>query len=76
MLYATTRNRLDGYTVQHALTHAVGPDGGGWRPFHDPVFSQEELAALKERSFNGNVAYVLNKLYDCKLTSWDVDFCI
>lgn len=76
MLYVTTRNKLDTFTPEHTLSASRGPDDGWWVPFHHPVFSDEEITGLKALSVNGCMALVLNRLFDKKLTSWDVDFCI
>lgn len=76
MLYVTTRNNLDAFTPQHPLQQPYPSDGGGWKPFGGVGFSAEEIAALRELSFNGVLATVLNRLFDKKLTSWDLDFCI
>lgn len=76
MLYVTTRNNLDAFTAAHALEHPRAPDGGCWKPFRDPKFSSEEIAGLKDISFNSAIALALNKLFDKKLSAWDVDFCI
>ena len=76
MLYVTTRNDQQVYTAHRALTETRGPDGGLYVPFRDPVFSREDIDALREKSFNRCVADVLNVLFQTKLTSWDVDFAI
>lgn len=76
MLYVTTRNDLDAFPSGHILENPRVSDGGGWKPFRAPKFSQEEIAQLKDISFNATLALVLNKLFDKKLTAWDIDFCI
>lgn len=76
MLYVTTRNDQEVYTAQRALRESRGPEGGLYVPFRDPVFSREDICALKEKSFNRCVADVLNVLFQTRLTSWDVDFAI
>ena len=60
MLYVTTRNNRDAYTAQRVLRENRGPDGGLYVPFREPVFSREEIDALKEKSFHQCVAEVLN----------------
>ena len=67
MLYVTTRNDQEVYTAQRALRECRGPDGGLYVPFRDPVFSKEDIAALREKSFNRCVADVLNVLFQTKL---------
>lgn len=76
MLYVTTRNNQNVYTAQKILLENRGPEGGFFIPFRHPSFSIEEIAALAEKSFGQCVADVLNILFDTKLTSWDIDFCI
>lgn len=76
MLYVTTRNSRDAYTAQRVLRENRGPDGGLYVPFREPVFSREEIDALKEKSFHQCVAEVLNRLFNTKLTRWDVEFCV
>ena len=72
----TTRNNRDAYTAQRVLRENRGPDGGLYVPFREPVFSREEIDALKEKSFHQCVAEVLNRLFNTKLTRWDVEFCV
>lgn len=64
MLYVTTRNNRDAYTAQRVLRENRGPDGGLYVPFREPVFSWEEIDALKEKSFHQCVAEVLNRLFN------------
>ena len=76
MLYVTTRNNVDVYTVQRTLTQNRAPDGGLFVPFHSPAFSEAEIGALREKTFNQCVAELLNRMFATKLTSWDLDFTI
>ena len=76
MLYVTTRNNSEVYTVQHPLTRSRGEDGGLFVPFHDPSFSAQEIAELGTRTFTQNVANVLNCMFGTKLTSWDLEFTV
>ena len=76
MLYVTTRNNRDAFTANRALREERCPDGGMYLPFRAPRFTQEEIAALADKSFSRCVAEVLNLLFNTKLTSWDVEFCI
>lgn len=76
MLYVTTRNDQEVYTAHRALREGRGPDGGLYVPFRDPVFTDEDICALREKSFNRCVADVLNVLFQSHLTAWDVDFVI
>ena len=76
MLYVTTRNNRDAYTAQRVLRENRGPDGGLYVPFREPVFTEEEIAALADKSFSKCVAEVLNRLFKTRVTPWDVDFSI
>ena len=74
MLYVTTRNEHDAYTAHRAIHSETGNDGGGFLPFRMPYFEQEEIAALKEKTFGQCVSEMLNRFFSCGLTGWDVDF--
>lgn len=76
MLYVTTRNNRDAYTARRALCENRGPDGGFYVPFREPCFSSEDIAQLKDKSFNHCVADVLNVLFGSHLTAYDIDFTI
>ena len=76
MLYLTTRNKLDTYTVNRAITENRGDDGGLYVPFKMPVYSQEEILALAELPVTARMAEVLNRFFRTKLTGWDIDFCV
>ena len=76
MLYVTTRNSRDVFTVHRALTERRPPDGGHYLPFRHPRFSAEELDALLQKPFHQCVAEILNLQFHTKLTGWDIDFCI
>lgn len=76
MLYVTTRSNQDAYTAQRILRENRASDGGMYLPFRAPSFSKEDIQKLGEKSFGQNVADILNLLFQTKLTSWDVTFCI
>lgn len=76
MLYVTTRNNRDAYTVHRVLSEGRGADGGLYLPFRMPAFSDAELDALLEKPFNRCVAEILNLLFQTELTGWDVDFAV
>lgn len=76
MLYVTTRNEYDAFTAFRTLGQGRGPDRGLFVPFQMPHFSQEEIAALKDKSFGQCVADILNLFFNARLDAWDVDFCI
>lgn len=76
MLYVTTRNNRDAFTAQRALKENRSPDGGLYLPFQTPKFSAADIDAMAEKPFNQCVADILNLLFNTKLTSWDIDFCV
>ena len=76
MLYVTTRNNRDAFTVSRALRENRGADGGLFVPFRSPSFSKKEIDGLKEQSFGQCVALVLNRLFQTSLSAWDIDFSI
>ncbi len=76
MLYVTTRNEYDAFTAYRTLGQGRGPDRGLFVPFQMPRFSQEEIGALRDKSFGQCVADILNLFYNARLDAWDVDFCI
>ena len=76
MLYVSTRNQSDVCTANRVMLEHRDKDGGFYIPFKHPKFSGEEIATLKEKSFNQCVADILNLLFNTSLTSWDVDFSV
>lgn len=76
MLYATTRNSTDVFTAHRVLTLRRGPDGGLFVPYRIPRFSAEEIQAFGTRSFNGNLAVLLNLQFGCGLNPYDIDLAI
>ena len=76
MLYVTTRSNQDVFTTNRALCEMRAPDGGLYVPFKMPAFSRKEILALADLPFSQRMAEVLNLLFRCKLTGWDIDFCI
>jgi len=75
MLYVTTRNKHDTYTVHHVMQKDRGEDGGLFQPFHLTAFTREELLELSQQTFGQRVAQILNLFFSARLTGWDVDFC-
>lgn len=76
MLYVTTRNNRDTHTAQRALWEDRAGDGGFYVPFREPSFTAEEMDALRTMTFNQRIAEILNRLFQSRLTRWDVDFAI
>lgn len=74
MLYVTTRDNRDPCTAFRALSSNRGSDGGFYVPFRHPVFSKEEIEALLTKSFGQCVGEILNRLFNCRLSGWDIDF--
>ena len=76
MLYLTTRNRNESYTVNHALSESRTPDGGFFVPKGLPKLENAQIGALGKNSFSQNAANVINLLFQTKLDGWAVDFAI
>lgn len=76
MLYVTTRSDRDTFPAHAAMTADFAPDGGQFIPRQVPCFDEKELAAASQRTFNENIAYVLNLLSGAELTARDVGFVI
>ena len=76
MLYVTTRNTAEQYPALRTLGQNRGPDGGAFVPFLLPVFEKEEIEGLKELSFGGCMALVLNKLFLPRLDGVELDFAL
>ena len=76
MLYVTTRTPHDTFTAAHALDEYRPADGGFFAPMRLPVFSAEEIAGLKARSFSQNTAEIVNLLFGSRLDGWSVEFAI
>ena len=76
MLYVTTRSNSETYTAYHALTENRAPDGGFYVPLRLPRFDRDQIESLSKRPFNQTVAEILNLLFGCKLTAFDLDFSI
>lgn len=76
MLYLTTRDKFDTHTAYRALHEDRAPNGGYYLPFRMPVYTAEQLAALKKKNFGQTVAEVLEHFFSCGLSGWDVEFAI
>lgn len=76
MLYATTRSKTDFFTAHHALTDVCAEDGGLYIPLQLPVFTPEEIASLKDKTFGQAAAEILNRFFGTQLAGWDLDFAI
>lgn len=76
MLYVTTRNNRDAFTVNRAMREKRGADGGHYLPFRHPRFSEAEMDTLLEQPFGHCVAQVLNLQFHTKLSGSDVEKCV
>lgn len=76
MLYLTTRNRHDAYTAARTLASDRGPDGGHYLPYRMIHLDRAQVMQLKEKSFSQCVAEMLNRFFSCRLSQWDVEFCV
>ena len=70
MLYVTTRGESEAFTAHWALTH--DPEKGQTIPRQEPEFDGN----FAGRTFNQNIAYVLDALYREKISAWDVDMAL
>lgn len=75
MLYVTTRDKYDTYTVHFANQGDRGPDGGLYLPFRMPQLDHAALLSLKEQTFGQRIAFILNQFFSCQITGWDVELC-
>ncbi len=73
MLYVTTRNKYDTYTVHKANQSDRGPDGGLYLPFRMPELTKEEIQAFPQQTFCQRIASLLNLFFGTQLTAWDVE---
>lgn len=76
MLYVTTRNNQDAFTAQRVLQDRRAGDGGFYVPFRLPVFTETEITAFGEKSFNKCVAEILNLLFNTRLTGFDLNLAV
>lgn len=70
MRYVTTRSEQECFTGHEAMTR--NPDRGQLIPQQELKFD----GAFARRSFNENIAYVLELLYGENITPWDVDLAL
>lgn len=76
MQYVTTRSNDKIYTWLHALNDNRGEDGGFFIPAQMPEFTPEQIAGFALKNPNQALAEILNLLFDCELTRWDIDFAV
>lgn len=73
MLYLTTADKFDTYTVYRTLTGDTAPNGGLYLPFKMPKIAIEDLT---EKSFCECIAQILNLFFSAGLTGKEVEFCV
>lgn len=76
MLYLTTRDKFDTFTVPHVLRSGRAENGGYFLPFRLPIYTADELTDLQDIGFSQCIAEVLNSFFSCGITGWDVEFAI
>lgn len=76
MLYVTTRNELDTVPAGCTLRENRAKDGGFYVPFRLDPFPVDRIRELLGKPFGECVAEILNHLFQCRLTAWDVDFSV
>lgn len=76
MLYVTTRDNKDAYTVHKTMVQDLAPDGGMFIPFQVPVLDEKEIAALANRTYGENIAEILNRFFSARLNGWSIDTAI
>ena len=76
MLYVTTRNKHDAFTVNWSISQDRGADGGLFVPYRLPFFDKDQILSMAGQSFGQNVSEILNVLFSAKLTAWDVEVTI
>lgn len=76
MLYRTTRGNHDVVTAFKTIHTDCYGDGGLFLPFKMPKLNKAQIDALADNSTCQTVAQVLNELFSCDLTAWDVESAI
>lgn len=76
MLYVTTRDNKDAYTVHKTMVQDLAPDGGVFIPFQIPVLTKEELSSFANRTYGENIAQILNRFFSARLNGWSIDTAI
>lgn len=76
MLYVTTRDYKDAYTVHKTMLSDLAPDSGAFVPFQIPALNNEEMETLLKKSTGEIIATILNCFFTAKLTGWSVDLAI
>lgn len=76
MLYRTTRSKHDVVTAYKTVHTDCYVDGGLFLPFRMPKVNKVQIEELTDSSATQTIANVLNELFSCALTAWDVEVAI
>lgn len=76
MLYLSTKSNYDTYTAYRTIHADFALDGGLFLPFRLPKLTDEEIAALAERSYCGNLCYILNLFFGSDLNPTDLEYIL
>ena len=76
MLYRTTRGKYDVVTAFKTIHTDCYVDGGLFLPFRMPKLNITQLATMGGASQAQTIANVLNALFCCELTAWDVELAV
>ena len=76
MLYRTTRGKHDVVTAYKTVHTDCYVDGGLFLPFRMPQVNKVQIEALTDSSATQTIANVLNELFPCALTAWDIELAI
>lgn len=76
MLYRTTRGKHDVVTAFKTVHTDCYGDGGLFLPFRMPMLCHGQIRAMANTSPTQTVADVLNALFSCDLTAWDIELAI
>lgn len=76
MLYRTTRGKHDVVTAYKTVHADCYVDGGLFLPFRMPLLNKSRIQAMAASSPSQIMADVLNELFSCGLTAWDVELAI
>lgn len=76
MLYRTTRGKHDVVTAYKTVHADCYVDGGLFLPFRMPCLNKSQIQAMADSSPSQIMADVLNELFSCGLTAWDVELAV
>lgn len=76
MLYRTTRGKHDVVTAFKTVHTDCYGDGGLFLPFRMPKLNRSRIETMAASSATQIIADVLDELFSCDLTAWDVELAI